>query len=195
MNEAQLLDLAKRAPSPSARKALLRKARQKAQGNQADELRIQIIKCRNCGLNRTRNNAVPYSGPTHGKADLMLVGEAPGADEDAKGVPFVGKSGKLLDRLLRVAGTDRDRCFVANTLACRPPNNRDPKARELEACRPNFDAQIELADVPVGVTLGAYALANVIGKARSSVSMGEYLDKPVWVDGRIWIPPTTRPTR
>lgn len=176
--------------APHVRKALLTQIQAAIKREKAEEedLRTQIRKCRSCGLNRTRTKAVPWSGPPRGRADLLLVGEAPGYDEDRKGIPFVGQSGRLLDLALKQAGTSRDRCFVANAICCRPPDNRDPRPTELKACRPNFDAQISLADAAVGVTLGAYALANVIGEPRKKVSMGAYLDTPIWLDGRIWIP-------
>lgn len=176
--------------SPTTRKVILAQIQVALKREKAEEadLRSQITDCRSCGLGRQRTNAVPWSGPPRGRADLMLVGEAPGAAEDGKGIPFVGPSGKLLDLCLKRAGTSRDKCFVANTLCCRPPKNRDPKPNELAACRPNFDAQIDLADAPVGVTLGAYALASLLNEPRESVSMTTYLNKPVWIAGRIWVP-------
>ena len=154
----------------------------------AEALRISIRKCRECPLSRKRTNAVPFSGPIHGLADLVVVGEAPGADEDATGIPFVGRSGRKLNLLLEQAGTDRERVFVCNTLCCRPPKNRDPKTEELEACLPNFQAQLEIADVPVGVTLGAYAYANVMGEGRSTVKLADVAGVPIWKDNMIWIP-------
>lgn len=163
-------------------------AAKKREKQEEEDLRRSIRKCRRCGLNRTRSNAVPWSGPTRGRADLLLVGEAPGEREDSRGVPFVGQSGKMLDHGLIQAGTRRENCYVMNNLCCRPPNNRDPRAAELKACRPNFDAQLEMGDCQVGVTLGAYALANVIGEKRGSLSIGEMRGKPIWVGGRIWVP-------
>lgn len=146
----------------------------------------QISGCRACPLGSERLNAVPLDGPTHGRADLVLVGEAPGFAEDKKGRPFVGKSGRILDRLLEANGTKRSRCVILNCLCCRPPNNRDPKPDELDACRPWFDKQLDLAGLWIGVALGGYALANIMGVPRSSIRIGEYLDKPVWVNGRVW---------
>jgi DNA polymerase len=118
----------------------------------------------------------------------MLVGEAPGYEEDRKGIPFIGQSGKLLDFALKQAGTDRENCYVFNTLCCRPPENRDPRPNELKACRPNFIDQLDMGDCAVGVTLGGYALANVIGEDRKKLSMADHLDKPIWMGGRIWVP-------
>lgn len=188
---ATLTTLLKKTKGP-ARQAVLVKIRAATKAQRQEEgetaLRSHIVTCRSCGLNRTRTRAVPWDGPAWGKADLIIAGEAPGADEDSKGRPFVGKSGMLLNRMLKAAGTTREKVMVVNTLCCRPPNNRDPKPRELEACRPNFHAQLEISECAVGVTLGAYALAAIMGKPRTSLSMAENLDKPVWVDGRIWIP-------
>ena len=174
--------------SPTTKKAILVQIERAKDGEKEDQLRYDIRHCRRCGLNRTRSHAVPYSGPPRGRADLMLVGEAPGQSEDSKGIPFVGQSGKLLDHALTQAGTNRDKCFVVNTLCCRPPNNRDPRPNELKAYRSNFEAQLEMGDCAVGVTLGAYALANVAGLSRKNVSMAKNVDKPLWIDGRIWIP-------
>ena len=176
------------ASSPKIKRVILGQIKRAKQRDEDEALRTQIRKCRRCGLNRTRSNAVPYSGPTRGRADLMLVGEAPGAKEDSLGIPFVGQSGKLLDNALHQAGTERDNCYVFNNLACRPPENRDPRPNELKACRTNFEAQLELGDCGVGVTLGAYALANVVGEPRKKIKMMEWMGKPVWVDGRIWVP-------
>ncbi len=176
------------ASSPSTKKVILTQIARAKLTEKEEVLRHQIRKCRRCGLNRTRSHAVPYSGPTRGRADLMIVGEAPGAYEDSKGIPFVGASGKLLDLALSQAGSNRDRCFVANTLCCRPPKNRNPRPNELKACRSNFENQINIGDCGVGVTLGAYALANVTGLPRSRVSMTAHVGEPMWVDGRIWVP-------
>ena len=91
-------------------------------------------------------------------ADLMFVGEAPGRDEDLQGEPFVGRSGKLLDRLvLEELGVDRSRFYIANVVKCRPPDNRDPRPDEIAACRPYLEAQLELIAPVVVVTLGNFA--------------------------------------
>lgn len=176
--------------SPATKKVIISqiKRAKEREGDEEEALRKSIRKCRRCGLNRTRTNAVPWSGPPRGRADLMFVGEAPGQREDQKGIPFVGQSGKMLDAALHQAGTSRDKVFVFNTLCCRPPENRDPRAAELKACRPNFEAQMEMADLMVGVTMGAYALSSVLGRKRGSVSISEHSNTPLWVNGRIWVP-------
>jgi DNA polymerase len=88
----------------------------------------------------------------------MFVGEAPGREEDLAGEPFVGRSGKLLDRLMQEElGLDRSQCYIANVVKCRPPDNRDPAPGEIEACRPYLEGQIDLIDPLVVVTLGNFA--------------------------------------
>ncbi|HEX8743863.1 MAG TPA: uracil-DNA glycosylase [Thermoleophilaceae bacterium] len=109
-----------------------------------------------CGLGATRTR--PVFGMGNANADLMFVGEAPGAEEDRTGRPFVGRAGKLLDQLLGEVGLERTRdTFIANTLKCRPPGNRDPQPDEIAACRPYLDRQIELIEPLVICTLGNFA--------------------------------------
>ncbi len=109
-------------------------------------------------------------GRGHPQARLLLVGEAPGAEEDASGRPFVGRSGQLLDRLLAEAGLDRERdLYIANIVKCRPPQNRRPTAAEMAACRPWLDRQLALLDPPLILLAGATALAGLLG-IRSGIS-------------------------
>ena len=115
-----------------------------------------------CGLGATRTK--PVFGMGNANADLMFVGEAPGAEEDRQGKPFVGRAGKLLDQLLGEVGLDRNRdTFVCNTLKCRPPGNRDPQPDEIEACRPYLQTQIELIEPLVICTLGNFATKLLSG--------------------------------
>jgi DNA polymerase len=112
------------------------------------------VKCKLSGLGRTQ----VVFGMGDPNAALMFVGEGPGAEEDRQGLPFVGRSGKLLDRLLfEELGVTRDRVYIANVVKCRPPNNRDPEVDEIDTCRPWLDQQIELIDPRVIVTLGKFA--------------------------------------
>lgn len=112
--------------------------------------------CRLCGLCEGRTNVVFGMGDPH--AELMFVGEGPGAEEDRQGLPFVGRSGKLLDRLLaEEMGIGRERCYIANVVKCRPPDNRDPRPEEIAACRPYLEEQLSLIDPAVVVTLGNFA--------------------------------------
>jgi hypothetical protein len=98
-----------------------------------DSLRDAITACTRCELCETRTQTV--FGVGNPQADWMIIGEAPGAEEDRRGEPFVGRAGKLLDEMLRAVGLDREQAFIANILKCRPPNNRDPKPDESAACR------------------------------------------------------------
>ena len=114
------------------------------------------MSCTRCALAGGRTTVV--FGMGNPEADLMFVGEGPGAEEDAQGLPFVGKSGKLLDRLiLEEMGLTREQCYIANTVLCRPPNNRDPLPEELATCRPYLDAKLDLIDPKVVVSLGRFA--------------------------------------
>jgi uracil-DNA glycosylase len=173
-----------RAQLRSATSPVLR--RRLTQDLQAALLRDQITSCTNCELSQTRTQAVPFTGPTHGRGQIVLVGEAPGQMEDEAGVPFVGRSGALLDKCLEAAGTSRSRVTIINTLACRPPKNANPTPDQLAACRPHFDRQLSLTRTWVGVALGGFALASIMGVDRSSIKISDYLDTPVWVDGRVW---------
>jgi uracil-DNA glycosylase family 4 len=111
--------------------------------------------CVRCPLHQTRTNVVFGAGDAD--ADLMFVGEAPGRTEDELGLPFVGQAGKLLDKLLGEIGLERGDVFVANTLKCRPPGNRDPQPSEIEACRDFLERQVELIQPKVIATLGNFS--------------------------------------
>jgi DNA polymerase len=111
--------------------------------------------CTRCPLADTRTTVVFGNGDAD--ADLMFVGEAPGANEDREGLPFVGQAGKLLDKLLAEIGMDRGQVFVANVLKCRPPGNRDPQPAEIESCQPYLLQQVELIEPLVVCTLGNFS--------------------------------------
>jgi DNA polymerase len=111
--------------------------------------------CTRCALHQTRTTVVFGSG--NADAELMFVGEAPGANEDRMGLPFVGQAGKLLDKLLAEIGMDRKDVWICNTLKCRPPDNRDPHPNEIETCRPYLSRQIELIEPSVICTLGNFS--------------------------------------
>ena len=113
-----------------------------AEGLGWDELRTAVSGCTRCPLHESRTQTVFGVGDT--AADWMIIGEAPGAEEDRRGEPFVGRAGKLLDEMLRSIGEARSSVFSANILKCRPPNNRDPKVDESAACRSYLERQIEL---------------------------------------------------
>jgi DNA polymerase len=123
----------------------------------------EVAGCTKCKLATAgRTQVVVARGdPT---APLMFVGEAPGAEEDKQGLPFVGRSGQLLDKLAKEEmGLERDAFYVANVLRCRPPGNRDPEPDEIASCRPYLERQIELADPKVIVTLGNFSSKLLLG--------------------------------
>tara|TARA_R110002096_G_scaffold65006_4_gene158284 strand:- start:12841 stop:13524 length:684 start_codon:yes stop_codon:yes gene_type:complete len=125
-----------------------------------DELRVCVAECSQCRLAQSRTQTVFGVGnPT---ADWLIVGEAPGAEEDRRGEPFVGRAGKMLDEMLRAIGLQRDAVFIANVLKCRPPNNRDPKPDEAAACRAYLERQIELVKPRVILAVGKIAAQNLL---------------------------------
>ena len=127
-----------------------------------EELRATALSCTACRLCEQRTHVVFGMGDP--RAELMFVGEGPGAEEDAQGLPFVGRSGKLLDRLMaEEMGLTRDSAYIANVVKCRPPENRDPRPDEIAACRPFLERQIELIDPKVLVTLGNFASKLLLG--------------------------------
>jgi len=123
-----------------------------AKASTLDELREAMVSFDGCNLKFTAKNLVFADG--NPQADLMLVGEAPGRDEDLEGLPFVGRSGRLLDRMLAAIGRDRRSAYIANVIPWRPPGNRTPTPHETEICRPFIERQIELVKPKVLVNLG-----------------------------------------
>jgi len=117
--------------------------------------------CTRCPLHESRTQVVFGAG--NADADLMFVGEAPGATEDEQGIPFVGRAGQLLNELLAEQGMARDDVFIANVLKSRPPGNRDPQPDEIEACRPYLERQVELIEPRVICTLGNFATKLLTG--------------------------------
>ncbi|GIU91258.1 MAG: uracil-DNA glycosylase [Acidimicrobiia bacterium] len=120
-----------------------------------EELKTRAEACTSCRLASTRTNVVFGVGDPN--ADLMLVGEAPGRNEDLQGEPFVGAAGRLLNRFLGEIGIEREEVYIANVLKCRPPNNRDPLPDEVESCKPFLREQLRLIDPQVVLTLGNFA--------------------------------------
>jgi uracil-DNA glycosylase family 4 len=117
--------------------------------------------CEKCALSKTRTRVVFGAG--NADADLMFVGEAPGAEEDRQGLPFVGRAGGLLTQLLEEIGLSRDDVFIANVLKCRPPGNRDPQPVEIESCSPYLNEQVRLIEPRVVCTLGNFATKLLTG--------------------------------
>ena len=125
------------------------------------ELYHQASGCVRCPLAETRTKVVFGAGNSN--AELMFVGEAPGADEDRRGLPFVGRAGKLLDQMLVAIGESRESVFIANILKCRPPNNRDPKPDEAASCREYLNNQIALIRPKIILAVGRIAAQNLLG--------------------------------
>lgn len=146
------------------------------------ELYEEIADCPNCPLARTRLQTVPGMGST--AAQVMFIGEAPGAREDEQGLPFVGPAGRFLDELLALAGLSRERVYICNIVKCRPPGNRDPQPDEIEACREYLDRQIAIVDPKVIVTLGRFSMARWF--PGTTISRAHGVAKRV--DGRMVVP-------
>jgi len=133
------------------------------------ELNTLICECQKCSLGKTRTKFVFGVGNPHTKA--MLIGEAPGHDEDLQGEPFVGRAGKLLNDILKAINFAREDVFIANILKCRPPNNRDPLPLEMETCIPYLHKQIELINPKVILCLGRVAASGLLNK---KLSLGQF---------------------
>ncbi len=143
--------------------------------------------CTKCKLCEGRNNVVIGKGNKN--ADIMFIGEGPGADEDKEGIPFVGKAGKLMDKAFEGVGIKKEEVYIANIVKCRPPNNRNPEDEEANHCREYLESQMNLVKPKIIVLLGSVALKNVLGKEYGiTASRGKWFEK----DG-IRILPTFHP--
>ena len=135
-----------------------------------EELEKAISSCTLCPLHKGRNKVVVGAG--NRRADWLFIGEAPGAEEDQKGEPFVGQAGKLLDAMLAAIGLSRkSNAYIANTVKCRPPGNRNPESSEMSACRPYLERQIELVDPKLIVILGRVAAQSVLDSEASIATL------------------------
>jgi len=151
-------------------------------------LRECVSRCQACDLSKTRKQTVFMDG--RGTRKLMFVGEAPGADEDQQGVPFVGRAGQLLTEIIEKGmGISRDEVTIANVLKCRPPENREPTPAEKATCTPWLDRQVELVDPSVIVPLGRHAAMHVL---RIESSMGAMRGR-IHAQGRRQVVPTYHP--
>ncbi len=126
-----------------------------------DALRATVSACTRCCLHETRTQTVFGVGDPN--ADWMFIGEAPGAEEDRRGEPFVGRSGQLLDQMLAAIGQSRQSVFIANIIKCRPPHNRDPAAEEASSCRAYLERQIALVNPRIIVAVGKISAQNLLG--------------------------------
>lgn len=153
-------DMTPRSPTP-----------QPVTGDPADALRClrteTIGDCQRCGLAPTRTNLV--FGVGNPQAELVFVGEAPGAEEDAQGVPFVGAAGQLLTKIIEAMGLARDAVYIANIIKCRPPGNRNPRPEEIASCEPFLVAQLEIIRPKVICALGTFS-AQTLLKTKDPIS-------------------------
>lgn len=134
------------------------------------QVAAEAATCTRCPLSESRTQVVFGRGSPRSR--LMFIGEGPGAEEDIRGEPFVGRSGKLLDRLIaEELGTDRDHLYIANVVCCRPPGNRDPLPEEIAACRPWLDAKLEIIDPRVIITLGNFATRRILATTEGITRM------------------------
>lgn len=142
------------------------------------ELREQVAACTLCPLHKTRTQTVFGVGSE--SAEWMIIGEAPGAEEDRRGEPFVGRAGKLLDEMLRAVGLAREGVFIANILKCRPPNNRDPAADEAASCRAYLDRQIALVAPKLILAVGRIAAQHLL---KTDAPLGRLRGQKHYLDG------------
>ena len=150
-----------------------------------EQLEEQCKQCRKCKLCQTRNNVVFGTG--NRQADLMFIGEGPGADEDIQGEPFVGKAGKLMNMAFEAIGLKREDVYIANIVKCRPPSNRNPENDEAIACLNYLRNQVILVKPKIIVLLGSVALKNILGQDYNiTASRGKWVEKkgilylPTW---------------
>ena len=153
--------------------------------NNWEELEEVVKQCRKCRLCETRKNVV--FGVGNREADIMFIGEGPGADEDTQGEPFVGKAGKLMNMAFDMLGIKREEVYIANIVKCRPPNNRNPQDDEAENCLDYLRNQVILVKPKIIVLLGSVALKNILGKEYGiTASRGKWIEKkgilymPTW---------------
>ena len=153
-----------------------------------EEVRQELGDCQRCKLHGGRTNLV--FGVGNLAADLMFVGEAPGADEDAQGIPFVGRAGQLLTKIIAAIGLSREQVYIANILKCRPPGNRDPEPDEVETCEPFLFQQIETIQPKIIVALGKYAAQNLL---RTQIPISKMRGEFVRFQN-CWLLPTFHPS-
>jgi DNA polymerase len=151
-------------------------------------IQAEVVACEACGLHQTRTQTVFARGS--GASGVCFVGEGPGAEEDAQGLPFVGKAGQLLDKMIVAMGLEPAEVYVANIVKCRPPDNRKPSPDEMHACRGYLERQLEAMDPQVIVALGATAVQGLLG-----TSLGITRLRGNWklYQGRIAVMPTFHP--
>lgn len=150
-----------------------------------EEVKESIKDCKKCKLCTGRKNIV--FGVGNKNADIMFIGEGPGADEDAQGIPFVGKAGQLMNKAFDVVGIEREEVYIANIVKCRPPNNRDPEPDEVLSCINYLRNQVMIVKPKIIVLLGRISLQNILGQEyKITASRGKWVEKkgilymPTW---------------
>ena len=152
-----------------------------------EELEKSINGCNKCKLCDGRKNIVFGTGNKN--ADIMFIGEGPGADEDIQGEPFVGKAGQLMNKAFEALGIEREEVYIGNIVKCRPPQNRNPEQDEVKACMDYLRNQVLLINPKIIVLLGSVALKNILGEEYSITnSRGKWIEKK-----GIWYMPTFHP--
>lgn len=141
-----------------------------------NEINEQVKKCNKCALCQNRTNTV--FGDGNENADIMFIGEGPGADEDREGIPFVGKAGKLMNQAFLGLGISREKVYIANIVKCRPPNNRTPLKDEANSCLDYLRNQVVLIKPKIIVLMGSTALKNILGENYGiTASRGKWINK------------------
>ena len=144
-------------------------------GETLKKLNQEIRNCKRCSLWKTRKNVSPGEGPTHAK--IMIVGQAPGREEDFQGRPFVGRAGKFLNQLLKLARIKREKTFLTAPVHCFPPKNRKPTKQEIEACLPYLKKQIEIINPKKFILLGEIAFSVFFPNKKLSDFRGKFIKK------------------
>jgi len=147
---------------------------------QLEKIKEEVLDCRKCSLYKTRT--YPVIGQGNHQAEIVLIGEAPGASEDKTGQPFCGQAGKILDELLEAAGLKREKVYIGNVLKCRPPQNRNPQKEEIAACVPYLERQIAIIQPKVIGSLGNYATAYLLEK----FGLGDKIEGISKIHGRVF---------
>jgi DNA polymerase len=144
-------------------------------GETLEEIAEEVKRCKRCPLHESRTQGVPGEGPPD--AAIVLIGEAPGREEDEQGRPFVGRAGRLLDAVLMEAGIDRENLFVTNVVKSRPPGNRRPSKGEVNACLPYLWQQLEAIKPKVVGLLGGLAMETILGEKKLASAHGRIFEK------------------
>lgn len=153
-----------------------KKTSKKGKTGTLEELRAEIGDCTRCRLSKERTNLV--FGVGNPNADLMFVGEGPGSEEDRQGIPFVGRAGQLLTKIIEAMGLKREDVYIANVVKCRPPNNRNPEPDEIKTCMPFLARQIEIIQPKVIVCLGTFAAQTLLATdEKISKLRGHFVEK------------------